>query len=152
VVIALGSNLGDRGATLDRGLAFLRTLADGGRLDAAPVLETAPVDCPPGSPPFLNTVAVFRFTGEPLDLLRRCRAFERECGRPAVYDRNAPRPLDLDLITFGPVKLATRELTLPHPRAAQRRFVLEPLSRVRPHLVLPGQTESVTPLLARLPR
>ena len=109
------------------------------------------MDCPPDAPPFLNTVAVFRFTGEPLDLLRRCRAFERECGRPAVYDRNAPRPLDLDLIAFGPVTLTTRELTLPHPRATQRRFVLEPLAKIRPHLTLPGQTQTVTQLLAHLP-
>jgi 2-amino-4-hydroxy-6-hydroxymethyldihydropteridine diphosphokinase len=151
VVIALGSNLGDRGATLRKGVVFLRLIADDPHVEVAPVMETAPVDCPPGSPPFLNTVAVFRFTGEPLGLLNQCRAFERECGRPAVYDRNAPRSLDLDLITFGPVILNSRELTLPHPRATQRRFVLEPLAKLRPHLVLPGQTENVTQLLARLP-
>jgi 2-amino-4-hydroxy-6-hydroxymethyldihydropteridine diphosphokinase len=150
VVVALGSNLGDRGATLDLGVALLRSLAVNFQVEVAPVMETAPVDCPPGSPPFLNTVAIFRFVGNPLDLLRCCRALEGECGRPDVHERNAPRPLDLDLVCFGDCVMNTPELILPHPRATQRRFVLEPLAALRPHLVLPGHTATVSETLARL--
>jgi 2-amino-4-hydroxy-6-hydroxymethyldihydropteridine diphosphokinase len=83
-------------------------------------------------------------------LLRKLQALEREFGRKPKQVLNEPRPLDLDLIAFGHELRGTNELILPHPRAHQRRFVLAPLAEIAPQLVLPGQTETVTELLAGL--
>ena len=151
--IALGSNLGNRASKLQVGLEFLRQLAADGRVEAATPIETAPVDCPPGSPDFLNTVAVLWLDPavlSPRRLLERLQAFERELGRPEVRGVNEPRPLDLDILYFGDRRVYEPGLIVPHPRAAQRRFVLEPLAELRPELVLPGETKSVRELLAAL--
>jgi 2-amino-4-hydroxy-6-hydroxymethyldihydropteridine diphosphokinase len=149
VGIALGSNLGDRRAELAAGLGFLRTLARGG-VRASSILETAPVDCPPGSPSFLNQVAEIETDLPPRELLRRCQEFERSRGRPDVREINAPRPLDLDLLYYGDLTLDEPGLVVPHPRLTQRRFVLEPLAELHPDLILPGQTKTVAQLLAAL--
>jgi 2-amino-4-hydroxy-6-hydroxymethyldihydropteridine diphosphokinase len=115
--------------------------------------QTSPVDCPPGSPPFVNAMVGLapRESETPESLLSKLQALEKEFGRQPKRVLNEPRPLDLDLIAFGNEIRATRELTLPHPRAHQRRFVLQPLSEIAPVLVLPGQSETVLALLSRLP-
>jgi 2-amino-4-hydroxy-6-hydroxymethyldihydropteridine diphosphokinase len=114
--------------------------------------QTTPVDCPPGSPVFVNAVVGWTpHAGEtPESLLAKLQAMERAFGRRPKRVLNEPRPLDLDLIAFGSETRATTELTLPHPRAPQRRFVLEPLSEIAADLVLPGQLQSVARLLAQL--
>ncbi len=114
--------------------------------------QTSPVDCPPGSPKFVNAVVglVPRQGETPESLLAKLQSLEREFGRQHTGIRNAPRPLDLDLIAFGTETRATKELTLPHPHAWQRRFVLQPLSEIAPALVLPGQSKTVAELLAEL--
>lgn len=114
--------------------------------------ETSPVDCPPGSPKFVNAVIGLRpGAGEtPESLLRKLQAMEKEFGRPPKKILNEPRPLDLDLVAFGDELRQTAELVLPHPRAHLRRFVLEPLNEIAPHLVLPGQTQTVAQLLFAL--
>jgi 2-amino-4-hydroxy-6-hydroxymethyldihydropteridine diphosphokinase len=153
VGIALGSNLGDRAAELDAGIFFLRDLSVDDKVRESPRLETVPVDCPPGSPPFLNAVAEIRIDTDilpPRALLEKLQAFERERGRAIVRAINAPRPLDLDIIYYACVENREQDLIIPHPRAHLRRFVLEPLSHMRPDLVLPGQTKSVSELLAEL--
>jgi 2-amino-4-hydroxy-6-hydroxymethyldihydropteridine diphosphokinase len=76
---------------------------------------------------------------------------EKAFGRKPKQVLNEPRPLDLDLIAFGAERRNTPELTLPHPRAHRRRFVLAPLAEIVPDLVLPGQTSTVRELLAGLP-
>ena len=86
----------------------------------------------------------------PESLLKKLRRLEKEFGRPPKQILNEPRPLDLDLIAFGPETRHTPELILPHPRAHQRRFVLQPLSEIAPELVLAGQGKTVAKLLARL--
>jgi 2-amino-4-hydroxy-6-hydroxymethyldihydropteridine diphosphokinase len=83
--------------------------------------------------------------------LLKLQALEKEFGRQPKKVLNEPRPLDVDLIAFGSETRATPELTLPHPRARARRFVLQPLSEIAPNLILPGQSQSVAQLLARLP-
>src|SRR5262249_37677218 len=109
-------------------------------------------DCPPGSPKFLNAVVGFEpATGQTAEsLLVKLQALEREFGRRSKLVLNEPRPLDLDLIAFGNERRSTPTLTLPHPRAHLRRFVLEPLSEIAPDFVLPGQTRTVVDLLASL--
>ena len=115
--------------------------------------ETSPVDCPPGSRAFVNAVVGFTpRTGEtPESLLAKLQALEMEFGRRPKQVVNEARPMDLDLITFGQERRCQEGLILPHPRAQERRFVLQPLSEIAPDLVLPGQSQSVAQLLAQLP-
>lgn len=152
VAIALGSNLGDRRGTLVRARAAVAALHAGpGRPRVSALYETEPVGCPPGTPAFLNAVMEIRTTFPPDALLRRLRRLEREAGRPSRRLRNSPRALDLDIIHAGATRLATPSLTVPHPRATERRFVLRPLADIAPDLVLPGRRRTVSDLLRALP-
>jgi 2-amino-4-hydroxy-6-hydroxymethyldihydropteridine diphosphokinase len=150
--IAFGSNLGDRLLMLRQARACVIASA----LLAPPFLAsgiylTTPVDCPSGSEPFLNAVLEAELTGDPAALLRDLRALEQALGRPARPRRNEARLIDLDLLYAGDLQINTGELILPHPRITGRRFVLAPLAEIRPGLILPGQTETVSQLLKNLP-
>ncbi len=114
--------------------------------------KTSPVDCPRESPKFINAVVglVPRPAETPESLLAKLQALERELGRAPKQQLNEPRPLDLDLIAFRTETRTIRELSLPHPRAHLRRFVLQPLAEIAPELTLPGQKLAVSQLLARL--
>jgi len=125
VVIALGSNLGDRRYHLLRAVHELRHLVR--IVCLSPIEETAPVDAPDGSPPFLNMVVVGHTNLPPASLLAQLLTLETRLGRIRPAVRNAPRVIDLDLILHGATRLRTPCLTLPHPRAATRPFVLTPL-------------------------
>ena len=150
--IALGSNLGERHAHLRAAIAGLRDLATPGEpVLTAAIYQTEPSDCPPGSPDFLNTVIEIGFAGGPLELLAHTRALEQTLGRRPNAGRNAPRVIDIDLLYLGDARLDDPTLTLPHPRIAQRRFVLLPLADIRPRLVLPGQHLTIAELLDQLP-
>ena len=152
VVIALGSNLGDPVKLVRQAMERLRELSSAPLLKSS-LWQTMPVDCPAGSPAFVNAVvALAPSSGEtPESLLAKLQAIEKEFGRKPKTVLNEPRPLDLDLIAFGNERRNGPPLTLPHPRAHERRFVLEPLSEIAPDLVLPGQTKTVSQLLAELP-
>jgi 2-amino-4-hydroxy-6-hydroxymethyldihydropteridine diphosphokinase len=151
-IIALGSNLGDSRQILLHAMDRLQELSDRPILKSS-LWRTTPVNCPPGSPNFINAVAGFvaRDGEAPESLLAKLQGIESDFGRQPKTIPNEPRPLDLDLIAFGSEQRTTRELTLPHPRAHHRRFVLQPLSEIAPALVLPGQTKSVLELLDTLP-
>lgn len=127
-VVALGSNLGNRESYLRRALKKLSALPETRLIEASFVHETRGVDVPEEfkNLKFLNQVALFETTLEPFDFSRRMHAIEDELGRVRTV-RNGPRTIDLDLISFGDVHLETEELTLPHPRAAERVFVFEPM-------------------------
>ncbi len=152
VFIALGSNVGDSRTILRRAIDRLQ------QFSATPALRsslwtTSPVDCPPGSPLFLNAVvALTPLPSEtPETLLSKLQALEAEFGRRPKKVLNEPRPLDLDLVAFGRETRNSPDLIVPHPRAASRRFVLQPLAEIAPELGLPGQTRSVAELLANTP-
>jgi 2-amino-4-hydroxy-6-hydroxymethyldihydropteridine diphosphokinase len=151
VIVALGGNLGSAAATLRAVMGRLQSLA-GGEFRASSLWETTPVDCPPGSPPFVNAVVAFtpRAGETPQSLLATLQALEQESGRRPKKIMNEARPLDLDLIAFGDEVRSTPALILPHPRAHLRRFVLQPLAEITPELVLPGQSHTVRELLAQL--
>lgn len=127
-VVALGSNQGDRAALLRQALKRLAALPETRLVDASRVVETEGVDVPAeyAALKFLNQVALLETTLAPLDFFRRMHAIEDELGRVRTV-RNGPRTIDLDLISFGDVRLETPELTLPHPRAKERPFVMEPM-------------------------
>jgi 2-amino-4-hydroxy-6-hydroxymethyldihydropteridine diphosphokinase len=150
--VALGSNLGDSARLIAEALAALQRVSNEPILKSS-LWETSPVDCPPGSPKFVNAVAGLtpRRDETPKSLLKKLRKLEEEFGRKAKKIPNEPRPLDLDLIVFGDVQHNTPKLILPHPRAHTRRFVLQPLSEIAPELILPGQTKTVSQMLAELP-
>src|SRR4051812_2320341 len=150
--VALGSNLGERLANFRNArreiAAMSGTLPP---LRCSPLYETDPVDCEPGAPKFFNAVIEFGYSGRPEELRRELAGIERTLGRPASHERNVSRPIDLDLLYFGDRVVETAELRLPHPRIVDREFVLRPLADIRPDLVLPGQTETTSGLLLRLP-
>ena len=151
-IVALGSNLGDPCQNVLQVMERLRGLSDQPLIKSS-LWQTAPVDCPPGSPVFVNAVVgLIARTGEtPESLLAKLQGLEQEFGRRPKQVLNEPRPLDLDLIAFGNETRASKELTLPHPRAHQRRFVLKPLSEIAPDLMLPGLKKTVLQLLGELP-
>ena len=152
VFVGLGSNLGDSERLLGAAMARLEACA-GGPMCRSSLWRSTPVECPAGSPDFLNAVVGFpaRATETPESLLAKLQALEREFGRQPKRVLNEARPLDLDLLAFGREVRASLALTLPHPRAHRRRFVLAPWCELAPGLVLPGQTWSLGELLASLP-
>jgi 2-amino-4-hydroxy-6-hydroxymethyldihydropteridine diphosphokinase len=153
--IALGSNLGERSAHLQAAITALRLLSKPGEpVLLAPVYESEPRFCPPGSPPFLNTVMEIGHDGGEegaLPLLNQLLAIEASLGRVRDGVRNSSRSIDLDLLYLGDLRLATARLSLPHPGIVDRRFVLQPLADIRPDLVPAGQALTVRELLERLP-
>jgi 2-amino-4-hydroxy-6-hydroxymethyldihydropteridine diphosphokinase len=149
--VALGANLGDPQLTFACVLGRLQAFSTT-PVVASQWLRSRPVKCPPGSPDFLNGVVALRpFPGEtPETLLQKLQELEVEFGREPKKELNEARALDLDLIVFGSQQRQTPKLTLPHPRAAEREFVLRPLAEIAPDLVFPGQEKNVLELLARL--
>jgi 2-amino-4-hydroxy-6-hydroxymethyldihydropteridine diphosphokinase len=127
VVIALGSNLGDRALYLRRALLALGGVMRVVRISS--VHETEPVDAPAGSPPFLNMVVAGYTRLAPLALLEALLAIEWRLGRRRGV-RNAPRTIDLDLILYSSRAMRTSRLTLPHPRYRERAFVMNPLTEL----------------------
>ena len=113
--------------------------------------ETDPVDCAPGTAPFLNAVVEIETSLTPDACLARLRDFEQSAGRTQIRESNSPREIDLDLLYLGDLRSNTPALQLPHPRMTQRRFVLQPLADIRPDLVLPTDQHTVASLLAQLP-
>jgi dihydroneopterin aldolase/2-amino-4-hydroxy-6-hydroxymethyldihydropteridine diphosphokinase len=123
-IVALGSNLGDRAAYLRFGLERLSNV-----VSQSQVFETDPVGGPDNQGPYLNMVAVVDTDLDPFAMLRRLLQIESEAHRVRV-ERWGPRTLDLDLLFYDDYTIESEELTVPHPRFAERRFVLEPLSEV----------------------
>ncbi|MFN2475012.1 MAG: 2-amino-4-hydroxy-6-hydroxymethyldihydropteridine diphosphokinase [Chthoniobacterales bacterium] len=147
--IALGSNVGDRLSHLRAARSLIAAVTGmHPSILASAIYETAPVGCEPGAENFLNAVIEIGYNADAAALHRELRTIEATLGRTPDHPRNAPRTVDLDLLYFGDVILATSSLRVPHPRMTDRRFVLQPLADIRAELVLPTQTRSVAELLA----
>ena len=129
--IALGSNLGDRPALLDRALAELRGRTGVEVVHVSSLYETAPVGGPAGQGPYLNAAAELRTELAAAALLRLLLEVESGLGRVRT-ERDGPRTIDLDLLLYDDVVRDDNELTLPHPRLHQRLFVLQPLAEIAP--------------------
>jgi 2-amino-4-hydroxy-6-hydroxymethyldihydropteridine diphosphokinase len=142
--ISLGSNLGDSLRTLRQAVVALGGL--GAVVAASSVYETDPVGLTE-QPAFLNAVVELDTTLEPLPLLDALLAIEADSGRERGI-RFGPRTLDLDLIWYDGLQLESDRLTLPHPRAHEREFVLRPLADIAPGMELRG--EQVAALLEHL--
>ena len=149
--IALGSNLGDRLNMLQKARDRILEI-DGVH---APILqsgiyETSPVNCEPEAGDFYNAVIEVGFKNSPDALLADLRRIEVALGREREHQRNVSRTIDLDLLYFDDLQLDEAHLQLPHPRIADRAFVLRPLADIAPDLRLPGQKATVRELLVNL--
>ena len=152
VVLAVGSNLGDRLGTLQGCVQAIGGLPDTDVLTISPVYETAPVGGP-AQPDYLNAVLIVSTALPPLDLLAATQRIEAEFGRvrPQGAERFRPRTLDIDVISYAELVSDDPVLTLPHPRAHERAFVLAPWHDVDAGASLPGRGP-VAGLLAGLDR
>jgi len=145
--LSLGSNLGGRESNV---LRALRLIEDDGAAvvrSRSGLYETAPVgEGVQGY--FINAVAEIRPLHYPLDLLKRLKTIEKKLGRTGGHDR--PREIDIDIVSFGPLIINTTDLTLPHPRFAERAFVLIPLREIAPGYVCPSSGRAVGDLIDSL--
>ncbi len=134
--IGLGSNLGDRRALLRAAVERLRRAGD--VVGVSPLYETDPVGGPEGQGPYLNVVVELSTRDTPRRLLERCRALEEAAGRVRTV-RWGPRTLDADVLWVEGCTVDEEDLTVPHPRLWERRFVVQPLADLAPDLVTSEQ-------------
>lgn len=150
VVVAIGSNLGAPDQNVLRAMARLgQQFPEGFR--SSQIYRTEPVDMAVDATDFANAVVAFQ-SGLPLEtLLSNLQALEAAFGRPKDHGKNTARTLDLDLIAAGDETLSTPILTLPHPRAPHRRFVLQPLQDIAPEFRFPGIDLPLNVLIRQAP-
>lgn len=149
VAIGMGANVGNPRRAFRCAAQTLFPLLRNPKM--SPIYRTSPVGGPP-QPNFLNAVIVGTTLLPANALLTLLRKSEISAGRKPGGPRNAPRPLDLDLLLYGAERIATRRLTVPHPRMANRLFVLVPLADVAPRRAVPGTGKTVARLLAEARR
>lgn len=149
--VALGSNLGDRRASLERAVLEL-AITRGVRVVASSSwIETEPVGGPGGQGRYLNGVVELATTLTARELFGRLQAIEAFGGRDRAREQHhGPRTLDLDLLTFGDQRIDDPDLTVPHPRMEERLFVLEPLAQIAASLLLPRAGVTVGERVASL--
>ena len=145
--IGLGSNLGDSAQNLRSALQMMEEFAVDVR--PSPLYKTAPLGFQ-SQPPFYNAVCRVTIRLTPFELMDRLLGIEAAIGRRRVF-RNAPRVLDMDILTFGRRVLKSPPLVLPHPRMAEREFVLRPLADIASNLKHPVTGISVSEMLRNLP-
>ena len=146
VYLGLGANMGDRQANLERAVELL-----GERLrieKVSSVYETEPVGYEE-QPSFLNAVCRVETDIGPLQLLSLVKGIEASMGRVPNFS-NGPRPIDIDIILYDDLVMVDPELTIPHPRMAERAFVLVPLMEIAPDLIHPFSGESVKDMAAKV--
>jgi 2-amino-4-hydroxy-6-hydroxymethyldihydropteridine diphosphokinase len=144
--IALGANLGDRRANIERAIDLLRATAGIRVRKVSSLLENDAVGGPTNSPAFLNAAVEVDTTTSPRELLTRLLAIERELGRER-REKWGPRPIDLDLLLFGGQVIDEPDLKVPHPLMHERRFVLAPLAEIAPQALHPTLGKAVRDLL-----
>lgn len=141
--LGLGSNLGDRRAAL---LFAIRGLEGVTRVSGC--YETEPIGGPEGQGPYLNAVVELQTSADPFALLAACKRLEQAAGRVRT-GRNGPRTLDIDILSYGDLDMRFPELTIPHPRMFERRFVLAPLAELAPELCPQDWDERLAPSSVR---
>jgi 2-amino-4-hydroxy-6-hydroxymethyldihydropteridine diphosphokinase len=143
VYLALGSNLGNRQENLSTALQRLREVVDIHKISS--VYETEPVGYL-DQPRFLNLVCYGQTAASPDELLCNTKTIEKALGREPSF-RNAPRPIDIDILLYNELCLATEDLILPHPRMSERAFVLVPLAEIAPTALDPVSRKTAQELL-----
>lgn len=148
VIVAAGSNLGDRIDYLRQAARHLAELSEQ-PLEKSSIWESEAVG--PAEFPFLNSVAILHTTLEPRDLLKELKALEQTAGREPDPKRWGPRVLDLDIITYDDRVINEKDLVIPHPEYHQRSFVLLPIRDLRPDWRDPVSHWSLTDLIREAP-
>ena len=148
VYLALGSNLGGRLANLETSMRELSAEFELEKI--SPVYETPPWGYEQ-QPAFLNQVISGKTSLSPQNLLKFVKEIEHKMGRQETF-RNGPRVIDIDILVYGDLRFNTPNLVIPHPRMAERAFVLVPLVDIAPSLLIPGQKFSTSVLLRTLDR
>ena len=147
VFVALGSNLGDREKFLNQAIDSLKNLPGTKVLRSSQWYETAPVGGPPQGM-FLNGAVQLETTLSAKDIFHHLRKIEIDLGRPSDHRPLEPRVIDLDLLSYDDFIVESPELTIPHPRLHERKFVLFPLAEIAPHWMHPTLKKTVAELLA----
>ena len=152
VILSLGSNIEPRLGWIEKAVQEISALPGIHNLHRSPLYETPPQDVPEAfrDRPFLNGIVTFETRIAPPALLKATQAIETRLGRTRDGTYGSPRTIDIDIIDIEGVRVATPELTLPHPRAATRRFVLQPLADLLPDHRLSGHDETVSEHLLNL--
>ncbi len=153
VGLSLGSNLGDRVVSLSHARRAIGAIDGVKVVSASSLYETEPVGVKPEFQhmKFINAVLILKTRLPIAELHERLSEIEHELGRVRLDDKYAPRALDIDVLYAGEIVSDQPKLMLPHPRWAQRRFVVQPLAEVRGDLILPGSNKTVRSMLAELP-
>lgn len=149
---SFGSNVGDRIQILSTAREKLLSYEDCEFVGSSPVYETEPVGVKPEYEdlPYLNSVLVVETSASPEDWLVRLQTIEKTLGREREEDRFAPRTLDIDILYCDDQIIDSGGLSVPHPRWAERRFVVQPLADVRPRKIMPGTGQQVQEMLRSL--
>lgn len=148
--VDIGTNSGDREANIQKVLGILKEHEEIDLIAVSSFIETDPVGGPEGQDKFLNGAMMLKTDLRPLDLLTQLKIIERRLGRQKT-EENGPRPMDLDILFYDDVVIIDgKNLCIPHPRAAERFFVLKPLSEIAPDFVHPRLGKRVDELLAQL--
>jgi len=138
--IGLGANLGDPQATILKAVNDLVLIHGVSLIKCSSLYQTAPLDA--GGPDYVNAVVEIQTILTAPALLAQLQALEQAAGRQRPF-RNAPRTLDLDLLTYGDARIQSEALTIPHPRMGERAFVLVPLAEIAPQAVSAAQLLAV---------
>lgn len=147
--VALGANLGDASATVRKAMEDMDQLPQTRVARRSSLYRTAPVES--GGPDYVNAVAELATSLTPDELLDSLQRLESEAGRKRPY-RNAPRTLDLDILLYGELRISNERLAIPHPRMAERAFVLVPLAELAPQRVSALALQAVSgQVVARIP-
>lgn len=148
--LSLGSNLGDRESNLASAVTALSTYFAIKQMKSASYYTSPPL-YQTNQPEFLNTVVYYETEFSAFELFDACNHVEQMLGRPKTRKKNAPRIIDIDILTYGTSFLETKQLTIPHPDLANRKFVLVPWAELAPDFVVPVYNLSVLKLLKICP-
>jgi 2-amino-4-hydroxy-6-hydroxymethyldihydropteridine diphosphokinase len=149
--VALGSNVGTRLENLQEARRQILQLNEvHPPILSSGIYETEPVDCERDASKFLNAVVEFDYDGDSGQLLEQVARIEESLGRQRDHEKNVSRTIDIDLLYCGDRQIDNERLQLPHPRMHLRKFVLQPLTDIRPDLVLPNQRRTIRQLLTEL--